>query len=114
MSGVESSVSAADFKLGWFFTKLTMKEVRDSIDSSRSFLSNADSDPCPGICSGGQVAFVKRFTDIFIARINRKRGEISQLSCFLDAASHGLPSGADDESYEAVLSDSAHLPTSRQ
>ena len=45
VSGVQSSDSGADFKLGSFFTKLTMKEVPDLIDASRSFMSNAGFDP---------------------------------------------------------------------
>ena len=57
--GVQSSVSAAVFKLGTFFTKFTMNEVRDSIDASRSFMSQADFDPWAGFCSGGQAASVK-------------------------------------------------------
>ena len=76
ISGVQSCVSASDFKLSSFFTKFTMKEVRDAID--------AGYDPWTGTCSDGQASFVKRYFGLFKARIDRKRGEGSQQSCAPD------------------------------
>ena len=81
ISGVQSCVSAFDFKLGSFFTKFTME---DAINASQSFMASAGFEPWTGICSEGQVAFVKHYSDLFNARINRKRGELSQQSCAPD------------------------------
>ena len=105
--GVQSSVSAADFKLGTFFTKFTMKEVRDSIDASRSFMSQADFDPWAGICSGGQSAFVECSTGMFNARVSRKRGGTSQHTSVFDESIRGVCPGGDDGSSAEALSDSA-------
>ena len=106
ISGVQSCVSASDFKLSSFFTKFTMKEVRDAIDGSQSFMSNAGYDPWAGICSEGQAAFVKRYADLFKTRVDRKRGEVSQQTCSLDALNPALRSGGEDDVSSAVLSDS--------
>ena len=55
-----------------------MNEVRDSIDAAQSFMSQVDFDPWAEICSGGQAAFVEPYTDLFNARLNRKKGGVSQ------------------------------------
>ena len=102
--GVQSSLSTADFKLGAFFTTFTMNEVRNSIDALRYFMSQADFDPWAGICSGGQAAFVERYTDLFNARMSRKRGGTSQQANVFDESSRGVCPGG---SSAAVLSDSA-------
>ena len=106
ISGVQNCVSASDFKLSSFFTKFTMKEVRDAIDASQSLMTSAGYDPWTGICSEGQAAFVKRYSGLFKARIDRKRGEGSQQSCAPDVLKQGLRSGGDDDVSSAVLSDS--------
>ena len=106
ISGVQSCVSASDFKLSSFFTKFTMKEVRDAIDASQSFMTNAGYDPRTGICSEGQAAFVKRYTGLFETRVDRKRGEVSQQTCAPVVLNPGLGSGGDDDVSSAVLSDS--------
>ena len=105
--GVQSSVSSADFKLSTFFIKFTMHEVRDSINAAQTFMSQMDSDPWTGICSGGQAAFVERYTDLFNARVNRKRGGAShQVSTFGESSRGGQLDGNNGFS-AAVLSDSS-------
>ena len=105
--GVHSSVSSSDFKLSTFFTKFTMNEVRDSIDAAQSFMTQSDCDPWAGICGGGRAAFVKRYTDLFNARVNRKKGGNSQQVSANDESSRGVQPDGDDGVSAAVLSDSA-------
>ena len=108
VSGAQSSVSSSDFKLGTFFTKFTMNEVRDSIDAAQTFMSQADFDPWAGICGGGgQAAFVERYTDLFNARLSRKKSRVSQQVSAYDESSRGVQPGGDDGVSAAVLSDSA-------
>ena len=39
-----------------------MKEVRDAIDASQSFMTSAGYNPWTDICSEGQAASVKRYS----------------------------------------------------
>ena len=105
--GVQSSVSSADFILATFFTEFTMHEVRDSISAAEAFMSQVDFDPWDGICSGGQAAFVERYTDLSNARVNRKRGGAFQQVITFDESSRGVRFDGDDDFSAAVLSDSS-------
>ena len=105
--GVQSSVSSVDFKLGTFFTKFTMNEVRESISSARSFMSQVDFDPWAGICSDSHAAFVERYTELFNARMSRKRGSGSQSTNVVAEFSQKAQSDGDDGVSGGVLSDSA-------
>ena len=85
-----------------------MNEVRDSIDAAQTFMSQADFDPWAGICGGGgQAAFVERYTDLFHARVNRKKSGVSQQVSACDESSRGVQPDGDDGVSAAVLSDSA-------
>ena len=105
--GVQSSVSSADFKLATFFTKFTMHEVWDSINAAQTFMPQVDFDPWTGICSGGQAAFVDRYTGLFNARVNRKHGGASQQVSTFDESSRGGRLDGNDGFSAAVLSDSS-------
>ena len=105
--GVQSSVSSVDFKLGTFFTKFTMNEVRESISSARSFMSQVDFDPWAGICSDSHAAFVERYTELFNARMSRKRGSGSQSTNVVAECSQKVQPDGDDGVSGGVLSDSA-------
>ena len=84
-----------------------MHEVRDSINATHTFMSQVDFDPWTGICSDGQAAFVERYTGLFNARVNRKRGGASQqVSTFDESIRDGRFDGNDGFS-AAVLSDSS-------
>ena len=74
--GVQSSVMSPGFKLGSFFTKFTMGEVRKSIAAASSFMTAADFNPWEGICGENQSAFVDRYRDLFNKQVSRKRGGV--------------------------------------
>ena len=74
--GAQSSVMSPGFKLGSFFTKFTMGEVRKSIAAASSFMTAADFNPWEGICGENQSAFVDRHRDLFKKQVSRKRGGV--------------------------------------
>ena len=76
--GVQSCVSAPDYKLSAFFTKHTMDKVREAIASSRDFMSSGTFDTWEGICSGGHSAFVERYQGLFDAYLDGKKKESYQ------------------------------------
>ena len=84
-----------------------MNEIRDSIDAAQLFMSQVDFDPWAGICSGGQAAFVERYTDLLNARVNRKKGGVSQQISTFDESGRGVRLDGDDGISASVLSDSA-------
>ena len=84
-----------------------MNEVRDSIDAAQSFMSQADFGPWAGICGGSQAAFVERYIDLLNARVNSKKGGVSQQISTFNESSRGVRLDGGDGVSAAVLSDSA-------
>ena len=95
IQGVQSCVVSSEFKLGSFFTKFTIGQVRKSIVSASSFMLCSDFDPWDGLCSGGQSAFVGRYRRLFNDRISRKRSNSCESPCDVGDPGHSVESGGE-------------------
>ena len=97
VQGVQSCVASSEFKLGSFFTKFAISEVRKSIAAASSFMLSSDFDPWDDLCSGSQSAFVDRFRHLFGERISRKRSNSDEPTCSVGGLGLNADSGDDGE-----------------
>ena len=105
--GVQSCFAASNYKQSAFFTKHTMECARDAIAGSLELMGNSSFDPWVSICSAEQIAFERRYRELFASHLARKKESSYQQLSESNYNGHDTRSVGDVESSSVVCAGSA-------
>ena len=71
--GIQSYISAPNYKHGAFLKKHTMECVRSVIAGFEDFMQQEDFNPWNRICSDGHVVFMERLCELFKSHLSRRK-----------------------------------------